>query len=380
MLIVRYLWNCCGLPFLGSVMTKDWVHGVGHSLVCQILLQIVVRAVITFSPPIWTSSDRRLSTPADFPFFSDCTAASTLWEGGGVVICVCLGTVHYWWISVGLVIVQLWSVFYPSVQYLAFFCEAFSWIVLDINSLLFFSQWSNLSGMSMPSWCYSSSDFLQSHTLFFYPFCFAFFRHLLMLLFTSTHFSGHSGSRFFENFCSDPGFFLLAMFAKDLTGCFSHCCVNGGDHWTHVFIFIVHDGGNTGIFQIFEVKLESCVFWFADSFSGEGGRSSSASCSHFQCVFLENFVFWHCSFLIGSASSLGCNQSGCGVIWVLLRPFSGWFVMTKSVGRRKIVKGGKLQKSESSIIYVVIAEGSTYGLLVFFEILSNYRNLHRLSL
>ena len=27
-------------------MTKDWVHGVGHSPVCQILLQIVVRAVI----------------------------------------------------------------------------------------------------------------------------------------------------------------------------------------------------------------------------------------------------------------------------------------------------------------------------------------------
>ena len=36
-------------------MTKDLVHGVGHSPVCQILLQIVVRAVITFSPPAWTS-------------------------------------------------------------------------------------------------------------------------------------------------------------------------------------------------------------------------------------------------------------------------------------------------------------------------------------
>ena len=33
----------------GSVMTKDWVHGVCHSPVCQILLQIVVRAVITSS-------------------------------------------------------------------------------------------------------------------------------------------------------------------------------------------------------------------------------------------------------------------------------------------------------------------------------------------
>ena len=33
-----------------------------------------------------------------------------------------------------------------------------------------------------------------------------------------------------KNFCSDPGFFLLTMFAKDLTGGFSHCCVEGGDH------------------------------------------------------------------------------------------------------------------------------------------------------
>ena len=58
-------------------MTKDWVHRVGHSPLCQILLQIVVRAVITSSPPAWTSSAGMLSTPADFPFFNDCTAAST---------------------------------------------------------------------------------------------------------------------------------------------------------------------------------------------------------------------------------------------------------------------------------------------------------------
>ena len=37
-------------------MTKDWVHGVGQSPVRQILLQIVVRAVIAFSPSAWTST------------------------------------------------------------------------------------------------------------------------------------------------------------------------------------------------------------------------------------------------------------------------------------------------------------------------------------
>ena len=56
------------LPFLGSVIIKDWVHGVGHSPVCQILLQIVMRAVITASPFItssaWTSSAGMLSAPA----------------------------------------------------------------------------------------------------------------------------------------------------------------------------------------------------------------------------------------------------------------------------------------------------------------------------
>ena len=45
-------------------MTKDWVHGVGHSPVCQILLQIVVTAAITSSPPAWTSSAGVLSTSA----------------------------------------------------------------------------------------------------------------------------------------------------------------------------------------------------------------------------------------------------------------------------------------------------------------------------
>ena len=83
-----------------------------------------------------------------------------------------------------------------------------------------------------------------------------------------------------KNFCSDPGFLLLTMFAKDLTGCFSHCCVEGGAHWIYVCIFIVRDGErcklpeyhslegfqHVGIFQLFEVTTESCVFWLADYF------------------------------------------------------------------------------------------------------------------
>ena len=100
---------------------------------------------------------------------------------------------------------------------------------------------------------------------------------------------------------------------------------------------------------------------------------SSASCGHFQCLLQEDFVFSHCSFLIGSASSLECNQSGCGVVHLGdARPSFGYFVVTKSVRQHKIGKGDKLQKSESSLICVIIAEGSTHALPVFTSVLAHF--------
>ena len=63
--------------------------------------------------------------------------------------------------------------------------------------------------------------------------------------------------------------------------------------------------------QTWVLYLLAC--WF---FSGEGGRSSSASRGHFQCLLLENLMFWQCLLLIGSASSLECNQSGCGAVHI----------------------------------------------------------------
>ena len=89
-LIVQQFWHCYRLPYLGSVMTKDWVHGVGLSPVCQILLQIVMRAVITSSPPAWTSSAGIWSTPADFHFFNECTAASISLQRMGWSSSVCV--------------------------------------------------------------------------------------------------------------------------------------------------------------------------------------------------------------------------------------------------------------------------------------------------
>ena len=46
--------------------------------------------------------------------------------------------------------------------------------------------------------------------------------------------------------------------------------------------------------------------------------------------------------------------------------------MSKSVRQHKIVNGGKLQKSESSLIRVVIAEGSTNALPGFTSILAHF--------
>ena len=104
-------------------MTKDWVHGVGHFPVCLILLQIVVKAVITSSPPDWIGSAGMLSTSADFHFFNDCSAASTSLRRMGWSSSV---SVLGQFSTAGLVIVQLIKVFCPSVQYLLFFFEAFS--------------------------------------------------------------------------------------------------------------------------------------------------------------------------------------------------------------------------------------------------------------
>ena len=127
-----------------------------------------------------------LSNPADFPFFNDCTAAFTSLRRV-VILCVCLGTVHYRWISIGPIVVQLRAVFCPSVQYLSFFHEAFfserPWTVVTFPCFtvvksftswyallpLFFLRFSSISLHSSP---------IQFSLLFSYT---------LMLLFTSLY-------------------------------------------------------------------------------------------------------------------------------------------------------------------------------------------------
>ena len=143
-------------------MIKDWIHGVGHSPLCQILLQIVVRAVITSSPPAWTSSAGMLSTPADFPFFNDCTATSTslrrMWWSSSLSVWVEFSTdgspLAFWLYSSEQYSVHRFSICRSSVRH---FPER-SWTVVAFACFTVVKSFTSC----MPSYCCSSSDFLRS--------------------------------------------------------------------------------------------------------------------------------------------------------------------------------------------------------------------------
>ena len=52
---------------MGMVMIIYLVHGVGHSPVSQILLQMLVKVESMASPPFFINSAGMLSSPGDFP-------------------------------------------------------------------------------------------------------------------------------------------------------------------------------------------------------------------------------------------------------------------------------------------------------------------------
>ena len=167
-------------------MTKDCVHGVGHSSVCQILLQIVVRAVITSSPPAWTSSAGMLSTPADFPFFNDCTAASTSPRRMGWSSSVCV------WVQFSTDGSPLALQLYRSEQYsvhrfsichfsVRHFPER-SWTVVAFLCLTVVKSFTSWYALLLLFFLRFSSILLNCSTI---QFSVAFFTHLLILLFTS---------------------------------------------------------------------------------------------------------------------------------------------------------------------------------------------------
>ena len=103
-----------------------------------------------------------------------------------------------------------------------------------------------------------------------------------------------------KNICSDPGFLLPMVFAKDFTLSFGHCSFDGGDHWVHVCLIIVMMVRVANFLPIIAWRFPArwdltafqgktsvlCVLacWF---FSDEGRRSSWASSSPFHCLLLK---------------------------------------------------------------------------------------------
>ena len=97
------------------------------------------------------------------------------------------------------------------------------------------------------------------------------------------------------------------------------------------------------IFQLFEVRLESCVFWLADSFQ------TKVEGHHQQVVVTSSVCFWKRLVLAMSTPdrrrfrtrliSLVVVLS----IWAMPGPFSGCYLMTKGVRKHKVVKGDKPQ-------------------------------------
>ena len=114
-----------------------------------------------------------------------------------VILCVCLRTVQYRWISIGLVIVQLSIVFCPLIQYVSFFCEAFPerpWTVKAFPSFIMAKSFTSWHALLLLFFLRFSPTSLHCSPI---QFSFAFFIHLLVLLFTSLYFSDPSGSNLF---------------------------------------------------------------------------------------------------------------------------------------------------------------------------------------
>ena len=168
--------------------------GVGHSPVCQILLQIVMGAVITSSPPFWTSSAGMLSTPADFPFFNDCTAASTSMQRMGwssfVSVRVQFSTdgspLALWLYSSEQYSVHRFSICHSPVRH---FPER-SWTVDAFPCFTVVKSFTSWYALLLLFYLRFSSISLHCSPI---QFSLAFFTHLLMLLLTSLYFSDPSG-------------------------------------------------------------------------------------------------------------------------------------------------------------------------------------------
>ena len=220
---------------MGSMMTKGWVNGLGQILstrLGQLRWDVVNSSWLLFLQWLRTA------------------ASISLRRMGWLSSVSVWGTVQYRWLSIGRVIVQIRAVFCPSVLYLSFFCEAYSWTTLDSGGFPVFNSGQIFRQLVFPLTVVLPEILFNLTILSPYPvFCCIFHAplddvvHFLVSIRSFRFKSVLSQFSHFvaqiKNFFSDSGFFLLTMFVKDLNGSFNHCCVEDGDHSVHVCIFIV---------------------------------------------------------------------------------------------------------------------------------------------
>ncbi|KAH3842448.1 hypothetical protein DPMN_115943 [Dreissena polymorpha] len=84
-------------------MMRDCVNGANHYLYARSDRS----NALALSPPACTSSPGMLSTPADFPVFSDICCFHFFTTGGMVVIVGFSRDIRDFWVSCGSVVVQL---------------------------------------------------------------------------------------------------------------------------------------------------------------------------------------------------------------------------------------------------------------------------------
>ena len=152
--------------------------------------------MITSSPPAWTSSAEMLSTPADFPFFNDCTAASTSLRKMGWSSSVSVwgkfstdgSPLALWLYSSKQYSVHRFSICRSSVRH---FPER-SWTVVAYPCFTVVKSFTSWYALLLLFFLRFSSVSLQLSPI---KFCLAFF--MLMLLFTFLYFSDPSGSNLF---------------------------------------------------------------------------------------------------------------------------------------------------------------------------------------
>ena len=144
-------------------------------------------------------------------------------------------------------------------------------------------------------------------------------------------------------------FFLLMIIAKDLTGCFSYCCVEDMiiESMSASSLFMMVRGANFPPTIAWKVSNTLGSFGFSRPHLGlvcfgllifvkQRWKVIISKSWSLQMSAPGNFVFWQCSLLIRSISSLACNQSAYGLR--MRDKWDSWCCSTEEIppGRTKL--------------------------------------------